>query len=598
MADDGADKDEGRKGRKKFNLEFVNMNAASAAERERNQKVVRSTAMKSFRRRQKSQREEGESSGKGKKKLDTTNAIVSEPSAIVKSELPVSRDPPASSVPTVRPSQVTYSDISWFVGSPSSSSSDSSSGEEGSSEVKPIQMVQTAPLTQGNLQVSSAYTSPRSWLGAGRVDPFRVYPVDVNNTSHAPELLDHSLTVLWHGLRPQGDSGTITSLGAAWLEKTNERPIVMHAMLFGAQVHLDVLRSPRLSLDNPVRLYHKVQTVRLLKDELKHPENIPIDDIILAILTLSANEVETVANNAVEDKVRSPFNSPLANTQWLDVYGSITHLAAHTTAMRTLVARRGGLEKIELEGLAEVLSFSDILGATQSLKKPHWPLLNRTLTVDDIYIPEILKVPLKRLGEGFQELVPSAITDQFLSAIGAIVNLTVMIDCHCQGTKPIVDLAQYIDRRNAVQHQLLSLPFGEELVSGEIRSTSIYESIRLATLIYSAAVTFPLPALTGIFHQLASTLRTVLEKSRADPHWRYSSKALVWILALGGITAAGSNDRSWYAQNLSTVSSAMKISTWNELSMELERFLWLRSACDSAGQALWMEVKSLRGRAP
>lgn len=164
-----------------------------------------------------------------------------------------------------------------------------------------------------------------------------------------------AITVLWRGLRPRGDNGTISSLGAAWFQETNQRPIVMHAMLFGAQVHLDVLQSPRISIHNPVALYHKVQTMRLLKEELKNQGDIPLDDIILAILTLSANEVETVANNIIEKEI-SPFNSPLANMQWLNVYGSITHLGAHVVAMRSLVSRRGGLENIELNGLAEVLS--------------------------------------------------------------------------------------------------------------------------------------------------------------------------------------------------------------------------------------------------
>ena len=118
---------------------------------------------------------------------------------------------------------------------------------------------------------------------------------------------------------------------------------------------MDVSRSPRLSLDNPLRLYHKVQTMRLLKEELKSPEKTPLDEVLLAVLCLATNEVETIVNN-IKQKIRSPFNSPLTSAQWLDVYGSITHIHAHTLAMRSLVARRGGLEKIELEGLAEILS--------------------------------------------------------------------------------------------------------------------------------------------------------------------------------------------------------------------------------------------------
>jgi hypothetical protein len=129
----------------------------------------------------------------------------------------------------------------------------------------------------------------------------------------------------------------------------------MHSMLFGAQVHLDVLRGPQVKVDNPVRLYHKIQTMRLLQEELKQPGKICFDDVLLAILALSANEIETIANTIKEKKIQSPFNSPLTSLQWLDIYGSISHIEAHVLAMRTIIDQLGGLEKIELEGLAEVV---------------------------------------------------------------------------------------------------------------------------------------------------------------------------------------------------------------------------------------------------
>ena len=128
----------------------------------------------------------------------------------------------------------------------------------------------------------------------------------------------------------------------------------MHAMLFGGAVHMDVLRSPRINLNNPVRLFHKLQTIRLLKEELNNPGMSDPDELILAVLALGTNEVETMMDN-IKPKTRSPFNSPLSSAQWLDVYGSMSHIKAHTLAMRSLVDRRGGLEMIQLEGLAEVL---------------------------------------------------------------------------------------------------------------------------------------------------------------------------------------------------------------------------------------------------
>lgn len=218
--------------------------------------------------------------------------------------------------------------------------------------------------------------------------------------------------------------------------------------------------------------------------------------------------------------------------------------------------------------------------------------------MEDIYIPDILRLPLRRLGQGFLGLMAFGITNQSLSAIQTIVDFTAIIDCHCRGVKLIKDPTQFIDKRNAVQHQLISLPSGEELTEGLIGSPHIYECVRLAMMIYSAAVTFPLPPITGIFHRLAYLLRNVLEKSRAEPHWRSSSRPLLWILVMGGIAAFGTIERSWYVRSLAAVLSAMKLSAWKQVSDEMGHYLWLESACDSAGRLLWIEVQTVESRRP
>jgi hypothetical protein len=164
------------------------------------------------------------------------------------------------------------------------------------------------------------------------------------------------ITYLWPGLRPLGSDGTPNPLSTEWLKRFAQRPMVMFALLYGAAVHLDILRSPIMGLPKSRHLYYKGETIRLLKEELKTSEGSALDDMILTTLCLSANEVETARNCMIEKSNRSPFRSPLARAQWLDVYGMMSHVSAHVAALRSLVTLRGGLDKIELEGLAEVLS--------------------------------------------------------------------------------------------------------------------------------------------------------------------------------------------------------------------------------------------------
>jgi hypothetical protein len=176
----------------------------------------------------------------------------------------------------------------------------------------------------------------------------------------------------------------------------------------------------------------------------------------------------------------------------------------------------------------------------------------------------------------------------------SMVDLTMVIDCHYRGTKPIKDFTPYIDRRNSVQHNLMSLPSGAELVEDEITSVCLYEAIRHTAFIYSAAVTFPIPALSGHFHKLAAILQPLLEASKFDTCWRRCPKTLLWILVLGGIAASDTNERGWFVRSIAMVAKILKIGTWEEVTEIMESFLWLDSACDAGGRILWAEVRSRR----
>ena len=171
-----------------------------------------------------------------------------------------------------------------------------------------------------------------------------------------------------------------------------------------------------------------------------------------------------------------------------------------------------------------------------------------------------------------------------------MADLTLIIDNHCRGIISIPSITVLIDQRNTVQHNLLSLPTGAELEASEVRFTALYDSICHTAIIYSAAVIFPLPPLTGILRRFATVLKTIMKESQSDPDWRHCPKTLIWMLVLGGIAATDTPERKWYVQNLAAVSAALKIEEWEDVEEELGAYLWLQSACDAGGQLLWVEV--------
>lgn len=234
------------------------------------------------------------------------------------------------------------------------------------------------------------------------------------------------------------------------------------------------------------------------------------------------------------------------------------------------------------------------MGATQNLSKPYWQLLDRTAKVDTSRSSELLYYPLKSLGHGFQGLKVFGISDNAACVLQDLADLTIAIECYSRGIAPVLDLAMLMDRRNCVQHALLSLPTADELEFGEVSSVSLYEAIRYAAIIYSIAVTFPLPPITGIYGKLTRHLKSVLEESKHDLCWALYPKALLWTLTLGGIASSVTVHRSWYVRNLAAASAALNISRWDDVADEMGEYLWLERACDVGGRELWLEVSRER----
>lgn len=158
----------------KFTLEFVNVGAVSQAEKERNQRLIRSTAMRSFRRRQQSERSrKGEGSSK-----DSAKATCR----------PKSRKSSQSDEKSVSPtpstdlsSETTFSEVSWLMGV--------TSNDQKADYFTFADLSRNKSSSSQSSSAPSIVDSPVTPLGAGRVDPFRMLPVEAS--SHINELIDH-----------------------------------------------------------------------------------------------------------------------------------------------------------------------------------------------------------------------------------------------------------------------------------------------------------------------------------------------------------------------------------------------------------------------
>jgi hypothetical protein len=181
-AHDVGERDGGKaSGRPAVNLEFVNMNVVSKAEKQRNQKLIRSIAMRSYRQKQQLQRTKEEEA------KSWTMARGIRPRSESKRDGHPDAHNQLLGSPNAWPSdEIDLSDFSWLMSS--SSSSDHSDSDSGIGE---------SPRSDASSSVRSRDffpdISPVTPLGAGRIDPFRISSVDTSLYIH--ELIDHCKSV-------------------------------------------------------------------------------------------------------------------------------------------------------------------------------------------------------------------------------------------------------------------------------------------------------------------------------------------------------------------------------------------------------------------
>jgi len=150
---------------------------------------------------------------------------------------------------------------------------------------------------------------------------------------------------------PDERSNPVNSVSKAWLSTGLEHPLVFHALVFAGSIHLDFLRSSKIFPNSPRALSHKLIVIQNLKEIMNDPDKAHRDEVILAILILSSHETEDSSQAR-----RNPFDSPLKSAQWLNIYGNIQYVPEHMQAVLNIINMRGGLEKLELHGLAETIA--------------------------------------------------------------------------------------------------------------------------------------------------------------------------------------------------------------------------------------------------
>lgn len=165
-----------------------------------------------------------------------------------------------------------------------------------------------------------------------------------------------------------------------------------------------------------------------------------------------------------------------------------------------------------------------------------------------------------------------------------------VIEDYMEGSSPYYDAQAMCDLRNLVQYHLMSI----EPISGP-GLEAISEICRLAMVIYSIGVTFPLIGIGDTLATLAKQLHLKLQDELFLDSWPLLENGdilCLWIIMMGGIAAATKSLRHFFVKSLAEVMYCSHNVQWRRVEEKLRMLLWLDSACNPAGIELWNEAYS------
>lgn len=142
-------------------------------------------------------------------------------------------------------------------------------------------------------------------------------------------------------------------VSSAWLQCAMQHPVAYHAFIYGATLHLlSIYNGRELTKSAPImRLSHKIQTIKLVNEQLRNLDGPASDALIMAVVIMS---IHGSRDDTVYPKVHP--RSPLANSQYLHVYGNMVNDEQHIQATLMLINQKGGLESIEVFGMADTMA--------------------------------------------------------------------------------------------------------------------------------------------------------------------------------------------------------------------------------------------------
>ncbi|KIW72876.1 hypothetical protein PV04_01037 [Phialophora macrospora] len=382
-------------------------------------------------------------------------------------------------------------------------------------------------------------------------------------------------------------------------------PAQLHAMMFAVMVHDRIQQG--ISNPTATELMVGAEAIRNLNREISSPdpERALSDSNIWAVLVL--------AYSGREDKVRSaqryPRQSFLRELQSIHIYLKMDIVIEHVLGLVKMMELLGDLRKIKTPGIAQTVSWAGVMGAVRNLTRPIFPFISHTTTFVQEdgrlavtqYERDAVTTDLGQLGTGFWQVwslnaaSTAAYLDLLLEVIQDMGDFTVVVENHASGRWIPRTSPEIIDQRNFVEHKLMSLQTEQELIgSGRLAVEDLdvqYESCRLACIVYSFIVIFPVPPVVGPFETIVERLKRALHATAWKVFQGPRLRLHLWIVIMGSIASIGLPDRPWFLLRVMEVLEEFDMKDWKDLKALLKTFLWHPRTSDLDGLEIWKAIQ-------
>ncbi|KAJ9605320.1 hypothetical protein H2200_009977 [Cladophialophora chaetospira] len=462
----------------------------------------------------------------------------------------------------------------------------SSTEEEGATpkiEEDSVESVNESSVSGGEV-VALTPNTLSTLIVSGHHDPFETFPSELPKEFVSPVLdqVNSFMSLMF----PPAKGQTINPHSEKWLQMTFHDRTLFHASMFCQLMRNRVFLSSVPETPGQVQCY--TETIRGVHQKFLDNSKSCEDENILAVYALSYHGALRSHPPAA-----APSQGPLTTLQLLHLYGGRLHTVnVHLQGLAKMLTLRGGLHKIKLPGLAQAISFGDIILASQTLTRPMLPYAQMGADViGPLNASSRRNHPLVGLGRGFRilpELLGHEPVEQLLMALKWIIQYTFAVDDQVKNRPEAHKLSCLSDERNFVQHSLLLLT---PLPTEELDEPPLLRLARLGTVVYSMLVVFPLPAIAAPFHRLAQDIKAQLLDPSIQAWWTEASDLILWVTAMGAIAAIGTPDRQWYRTILDELTRQLGIESWPSTRERLGMFLWYEYTNDSDGLKLWTEIE-------